>query len=159
MEKGISNRGTTVTALSRTKCRTTDKTLDKESNINNIVKDEILTDNENLPTDAIEGDTNELGLVSVPALPSTRAELPDTTQNLLVSLPIETSIGAELTDTTPILPIESQLDMRETTAMDTDRVSELPITVCCSINLTDISVKLVDGRMVLPTPKIPLEPK
>ena len=108
--------------------------------MNNIVKDEILTDNENLPTDAIEGDTNDLGLVSVPALPSTSTELPDATQNLLVSLPSETSIGAELMDITPILPIESQLDVRETTAMDTDQVSELPITVRCSINLTDISV-------------------
>ena len=133
----------------------TDKTLDKEANNNNIVKDEIVTDNENLPTDTIKSVTDKLGLVSVPPLPSTSAELPDVTQNLLVSLPID----HELMDTTATLQTETQPDTVECIASTADRVGELPITVPCSINLSDISVKLVDGKMILSTPKIPLEPQ
>ena len=137
----------------------TDKTLDKESSNNNIVKEEVQTDNESLPTDMVESAQDELGLIPVPALPSTSAELPDAMQNLLVSLPVEPSTSTELTDATPTLLTETQLDVRDRPAVDTDPVSELPTTVHCSINLTDISVKLVDGRMVLPTAKVPLEPQ
>ena len=127
----------------------TDKTLDKEANANNIVKDEIVTDNKNMPVDPIGSVIDELGLVSVPPLPSTNAELPNATQNLLVSMPID----EELTDATATLQTETE------PASTTDQVSELPVTVHCSINLTDIAAKLVDGKMILPSPKIPLEPQ
>ena len=56
----------------------TDKTLDEEANANNIVKDEVVTDNENLPEELRESVIDELGLVTVPPLPSTSNELPDT---------------------------------------------------------------------------------
>ena len=61
----------------------TDKTLDKEANANNIVKDEVITDNENLPEEPRGSAIDELGLVTVPPLPSTSNELLDATQNLL----------------------------------------------------------------------------
>ena len=46
----------------------------------------------------------------------------------------------------------------EPSTSNTERVSEIPITVPCSINLSDISVKLKDGRLILPKPIVPLEP-
>ena len=58
----------------------TDKMLDKEANANNIVKDEVVTDNENLPEEPRGSVIDELGLVTVPPLPSTSNELPDATQ-------------------------------------------------------------------------------
>ena len=127
----------------------TDKMLDKEANANNIVKDEVVTDNENLPEEPMGSVIDELGLVAVPPLPSTSNELPDATQNLLVSLPVD----EELTDATATLQIETK------PASTTGLVSETPITVQCSINLTDISAQLVDGKLILPPSKIPLEPK
>ena len=127
----------------------TDKTLDEEANANNIVKDEVVTDNENLPEEQRESVIDELGLVSVPPLPSTSNELPDTTQNLLVPLPID----EELTDATAALQTETE------PASTASLVSEKPITVHGSINLTDISGQLVDGKLILPPSKIPLEPK
>ena len=127
----------------------TDKMLDKEANANNIVKDEIVTDNENLPEDPMGSVIDELGLVTVPPLPSTSNELPDTTQNLLVSLPVD----EELTDATATLQTETE------PASTTGLVSERPITVQCSINLTDILAQLVDGKLILPPSKIPLEPQ
>ena len=127
----------------------TDKTLDKEANANNIVKDEVVTDNENLPEELRGSVIDELGLVTVPPLPSTSNELPDATQNLLVSLPVD----EELTDTTAALQTETE------PSNITGLVSERPITVQCSINLTDISGQLVDGKLILPPSKIPLEPQ
>ena len=127
----------------------TDKTLDKETNANNIVKDEVVTDNENLPEEQRESLIDELGLVSVPPLPSTSNELPDATQNLIVSLPID----EELTDATANFQTETE------PASTPSLVSETPITVQCSINLTDISGQLVDGKLILPPSKIPLEPQ
>ena len=121
----------------------TDKTLDTEANNNNIVKDEIVTDNENLPTETTEDVTDELDLVSIQPLPGTSSELLDTTQNSLVSLPIETSADVELMDATATLQTETQPTAIETSTSTTKSVSELPVTVCCSINLPDISVKLV----------------
>ena len=109
----------------------TDKTLDKEANANNIVKDEIVTDNENLPEDPMGSVTDKLGLVSLLPLPSTSYELLHATQNLLVSLPVD----EELTDATSTLQTETE------PASTTGLVSERPITVHCSINLTDISAQ------------------
>ena len=126
----------------------TDKTLDKEANANNIVKDEVVTDNENLPEEPRGSVIDELGLVTVPPLPSTTNELLDATQNLLVSLPVD----KELTDATAALQTETE------PASVIGLVSEIPITVQCSINLTDISGQLVDGKLILPPSKIPLEP-
>ena len=128
---------------------TTDKMLDEEANANNIVKDEVVTDNENLPEEQSESVIDELGLVTMPPLPSTSNELPDTTQNLLVPLPID----EELTDATAALQAETE------PASTTSLVSERPITVQCSINLTDISGQLVDGKLILSPSKIPLEPQ
>ena len=127
----------------------TDKTLDKETNANNIVKDEIVTDNENLPEEPRGSAIDELGLVTVPPLPITSNELPDATQNLLVSLPID----KELTDTTET----QQTEIKPSST--TRQVSERTITIQCSINLTDISGQLVDGKLILPPSKIPLEPQ
>ena len=127
----------------------TDKPLDKEANANNIVKDEVVTDNENLPEELRGSVIDELGLVTVPPLPSTSNELPDATQNLLVSLPVD----EELTDATATL----QTETKPTSVIGL--VSEIPITVQCSINLTDISGQLVDGKLILPPSKIPLEPQ
>ena len=109
----------------------TDKTPDKEANANNIVKDEVVTDNKNLPEEPMGSVIDELGLVAVPPLPSTSNELPDATQNLLVSLPVD----EELMDATATLQIETE------PASTTGLVSETPITVQCSINLTDISAQ------------------
>ena len=95
----------------------TDKTLDKESSNNNIVQEEVQTDNEILPTDTVESAQDELGLIPVPALPSTSAELLDTMQNLLVSLPVEPSTSTELMDATPTLLTETQLDVRDRPAL------------------------------------------
>ena len=127
----------------------TDKTLDKEANANNIVKDEVVTDNENLPEEPRGSVIDELGLVTVPPLPSTSNELLDATQNLLVSLPID----EELTDATAALQTETK------PASVIGLVTEIPITVQCSINLTDISGQLVDGKLILPPSKTPLEPQ
>ena len=127
----------------------TDKTLDKEANANNIVKDEVVTDNENLPEEPRGSVIDELGLVTVPPLPSTSYELPDATQNLLVSLPVD----EELTDATAAPQTETE------PASITGLVSERPITAQCSINLRDISGQLVDGKLILPPSKIPLEPQ
>ena len=127
----------------------TDKMLGKEANANNIVKDEVVTDNENLPEEPRGSVIDELGLVTVPPLPSTSNELPDATQNLLVSLPVD----KELMDATAALQTETE----PTSAIGL--VSEIPSTVQCSINLTDISGQLVDGKLILPPSKIPLEPQ
>ena len=127
----------------------TDKTLDKEANANNIVKDEAVTDNENLPEEPRGSVIDKLGLVTVPPLPSTSNELPDTTQNQLVSLPVD----EELMDATAALQTETE------PASVIGLVSEIPITVQCSINLTDISGQLVDGKLILPPSKVPLEPQ
>ena len=127
----------------------TDKTLDKEANANNIVKDEVVTDNKNLPEEPRGSAIDELGLVTVPPLPSTSNELLDATQNLLVSLPIDKELtDATETPQTEIEPIST-----------TGQVSERTITIQCSINLTDISGQLVDGKLILPPSKIPLEPQ
>ena len=85
----------------------------------------------------------------MPPLPSTSNELPDATQNLLVPLPID----EELTDATAALKAETE------PASTTSLVSERPITVQCSINLTDISGQQVDGKLILHPSKIPLEPQ
>ena len=69
----------------------TEKILDTESNNQNIVKEETTTDNEGAPPATAHNLIDELGLVSIPPLPSTNSELPDATQNLLVPLPIDTT--------------------------------------------------------------------
>ena len=97
-------------------------------------------------------------MVSIPPLPSTDTELPDATQNLIVSLPIETTDDQELMDTTAITQPVTEPTVVEPSTHNMERVSETPITVCCSINLFDISVKLIDGKMILPNPKVPMEP-
>ena len=68
------------------------------------MKDEVVTDNENLPEEPRGSVIDELGLVTVPPLPSTSNELPDATQNLLVSLPVD----EELTDATATLQTETE---------------------------------------------------
>ena len=127
----------------------TEKTLDKEANVSNIVKEEIVTDTENIPENPEGNITDELGLVQVPPLPSTDIELPDATENLLVSLPVDDA----LTDATETVQTETE------PLGATDQVSDLPVTVQCSINLTDIAAELVDGKMLLHSPNIPLGPQ
>ena len=129
-----------------------EKTLDWESNNNNIVKEEVPTDTETNPTAQVTQQDlfGELGLVQVSALPSTDAELPDATQNLLVSLPEDT----DLVFMDAIMAIE-----QETTTTETLTHQEMPVTVPCSINLTDIAANLVDGVLVIPSSQVPLEPK
>ena len=127
----------------------TEKTLDKEANASNIVKEEIVTDTENILENPEGNITNELGLVQIPPLPSMDIELLDATENLLVSLPIDDA----LTDATETVQTEME-------PLDTiDQVSNLPVTVQCSINFIDIAADLVDGKMLLHSPNIPLEPK
>ena len=134
----------------------TEKTLDTESNNRNIIKEETVNDNEGAPPETIRNVTDELGLVSIPPLPSTDTKLLDTTQNLLVSLPIDKIDDQELTDATAATQPISELNVAEPSTSNTEKVSEIPITVCCSINLSDIAVKLKDGKMILPKPKVPL---
>ena len=76
-------------------------------------------------------------------------ELPDATENLLVSLPIDDA----LTEATETVQAESEPLSAK------DQVSYLPVTVQCSINLIDITGDLVDGKMLLHSPNVPLEPK
>ena len=129
-----------------------EKTLDQESNNNNIVKEEVPTDTETNPTaQVIQQDLlGELGLVQVPALPSTDAELQDATQNLLVSLP---------EDTDPVFMDAIMAIEQEATTTEILTHQEMPVTIPCSINLTDIAVNLVDGVLVIPSSQVPLEPK
>ena len=127
----------------------TEKTLDKEANASNIVKEEIVTYTENTQDNPEGNTTDELGLVQIPPLPSTDIELPDTTENLLVSLPIDDA----LTDAMETVQAETE------PLSAIDQVSDLPVTVQCSINLIDIAGDLVDGKMLLHSPGIPLEPK
>ena len=136
----------------------TEKTLDIESKNSNIIKAETVTDNEGAPPETISNVADKLGLVSIPPLPSTDTELPDATQNLIVSLPIEMTDDQELMDATAITQPVTEPAVVEPSTRNTERVSETPITVRCSINLSDISVKLIDGKMILPNPKVPLEP-
>ena len=110
-----------------------------------------------MPTAAPENAIYELELIPVPALPSTSVELQDTMQNLLVSLPVETH--SELTDATRTGESVTQPAEGATTSVEAVTVCELSNTILCPINLTDISVDLVDGRMVLPSSQVPLEPK
>ena len=127
----------------------TEKTLDKEANTSNIVKEEIVMDTENIPENPEGNITEELGLVQIPPLPSMDIELPDATDILLVSLPIDDA----LTDAT-------ETAQAETEPLGTvDQVSNLPVTVQYSINLIDIAADLVDGKMLLHSPNVPLEPK
>ena len=126
--------------------------MEKESNNNNIVKDKVQTDNETVPTEMIESVADELRLIPVPAMPVTSDELLDITQNMLVSLPVEPSTSTKLTDTTSTLVNEPLTAKVDRPAEDITLVSE-PTTT------TDISVKLVDGRMILPTPTVPIEPQ
>ena len=137
----------------------TEKTLDRESNNSNIVKEEVPTDTEAMPTDqaAQEDITDELGLIPVPALPSSSVELLDTMQNLLVSLPVETHM--EFMDTTTTEGHETLSEECDTTSVQATIQCELPKTILCSINLTDISANLVDGVLVIPSSQVPLEPK
>ena len=127
----------------------TEKTLDKEANASNIVKEVIAMDTENIPENPEGNITEELGLVQIPPLPSTDIELPEATENLLVSLPIDEA----LTDATET----AQAEMEPLGTVD--QVSDLPVTVQCSINLIDIATDLVDGKMILHSPNVPLEPK
>ena len=137
----------------------TEKTLDTESKNRNIIKEETVTDNEGAPPATTNNVTDELGLVPIPPLISTDIELPDATQNLLVPLPIDTTDDQELTDATAAIQPVTEPAVAEPSTSNTERVSEIPITVRCSINLSDIAVKLKDGKMVLPKPKVPLEPQ
>ena len=136
----------------------TEKILDTESNNQNIVKEETTTDNEGAPLTTAHNLINELGLVSIPPLPSINSELPDATQNLLVPLPIDTTEDQELVDAMTAFVAVTEPTVTEPSTINTAKVSENPITVPCSINLSDIAVKLKDGRLILPRPTVPLEP-
>ena len=136
----------------------TEKTLDTESNNQNIMKEEPVTDNESAPPATTSNVIDELGLVSIPPLPSTNVELPDATQNLLVPLPIDTIDDQELVDATAAIQPVIEPAVPEPRTSNVERVSEIPITVPCSINLSDISVKLKDGKLILPNSIVPLEP-
>ena len=80
--------------------------------------------------------------MSIPPLPSTNVELPDATQNLLVPLPIDTIDDQELVDAMAAIQPVIEPAVPEPSTSNVERVSEIPITVPCSINLSDISVKL-----------------
>ena len=132
--------------------------MDTESNNQNIIKEETVTDNEGAPTATTNNVTDELGLLLIPPLPSTDIKLLDATQNLLVPLPIDTTDDQELMDATATIQSVTEPAVAEPSTSNTERVSEIPVTVPCSINLSDIAVKLKDGKMILPKPKVPLEP-
>ena len=136
----------------------TEKTLDTESNNQNIIKEETVTDNEGAPPATTSNVIDELGLVSIPPLPSTNVKLLDATQNLLVPLPIDTIDDQELVDATAAIQPVIEPAVPEPSTSNVERVSEIPITVPCSINLSDISVKLKDGKLILPKSIVPLEP-
>ena len=97
-------------------------------------------------------------MVSIPPLTSSNIELPDATQNLLVPLPIDTADDQELADATAAIEPITEPDATEPSTSNTDRVSEIPITIPCSINLSDIAAKLQGGKLILPKPRVPLEP-
>ena len=136
----------------------TEKILDTESNNQNIIKEETVTDNEGAPPATTNTVIDELGLVSIPPLPSTNIELLDATQNLLVPLPIDTADDQELADATATIQPVTEPAVTEPSTSNTERVSEIPITIPCSINLSDIAAKLKDGKLILPKPRVPLEP-
>ena len=97
-------------------------------------------------------------MVSIPPLPSTNIELPDAMQNLLVPLRIDTTDDQEIADATAAFEPVTEPTVTEPSTSNTVKVSEKPITVLCSINLSDIAVKLKDGKLILPRPTVPLEP-
>ena len=134
-----------------------EKILDTESNNQNIIKEETVTDNEGAPPVTTNNVIDELGLVSIPPLPSTNIELLDATQNLLVPLPIDTADDQELVDTTATIQPVTEPVVTEPSTSNTERVSEIPITIPCSINLSDIAAELKDGKLILPKPIVPLE--
>ena len=98
-----------------------EKILDTESNNQNIIKEETVTDNEGAPPATTNNVIDELGLVSIPPLPSTNIKLPDATQNLLVSLPIDTTDDQELADATAAIQPVSEPAVTEPSASNTER--------------------------------------
>ena len=136
----------------------TEKILDTESNNQNNIKEETVTDNEGAPLTTTNNVIDELGLVSIPPLQNTNIELPDATQNFLVPLPIDTTDDQELADATAAIQPVTEPAVTEPGTSNTERVREIPITIPCSINLSDIAAKLKDGKLILPKPTVPLEP-
>ena len=126
----------------------TEQVLDKESNEGNKIKTE--------PTRG-DGETAEQNIepLITPNIPVVADNFPDATQNLLVPLPPDTEL--DFTDATLNTQTgEQPVPANETVPPSVQR--EQMHTIPCSISLYDISVQLVDGRMVTPSSHVPLEP-
>ena len=126
-----------------------EQVLNRESNDSNKIKTEP-TSVDDVPV------TTGIDPPVIPNIPSASDEFPDATQNLLVPLPPDTYLN--FTDAT------SNIVNIEQPAPTVDHVSTVPprevtSTIPCSISLSDISIKLVDGRMIIPTSQVPLEPE
>ena len=126
----------------------TEKVLDKESNEGNKIKEE--------PTTG-EGEMAAQHTIPpiTPNIPVVVDNFPHATQNLLVPLPPGTEL--DFTDATLNVQTGEQPDPAVETEPSTVQIEQRQ-TIPCSISLNDISVQLVDGRMVIPSSHVPLEP-
>ena len=116
----------------------TEQVLDKESNEGNKIKEEPVTG---------EGEMTEQNIIPpiTPNIPVIADNFLDATQNLLVPLPPDTELDF----------MDATLDAQ---TGEQSELAEQRQTIPCSISLSDISMQLVDGRMVLPSSHVPLEP-
>ena len=126
----------------------TEQVLDKESTEGNKIKEE--------PTPG-EGETAAQNIEPpfTPNIPVVVDNFLDATQNLLVPLPPDTEL--DFTDAT----LNAETGEQPVPATEIEPLSverEQMHTIPCSISLNDISVQLVDGRMVIPSSHVPLEP-
>ena len=127
----------------------TEQVLVRETNENNKIKTE-----PTIAEDEPAATVNEPPILT--STPGMIDEFPDATQNLLVSLPPDTELN--FTDATfNIVDNEQPIPMAGPvpTIPPTEPISTIP----CSISLSDISVQIVDGRMIIPTSQVPLEPE
>ena len=139
----------------------TEKTLDEETNNSNIIKVEPMTDDE-VHTDTGTNAPNITSSTATSLMPSTNDELPDAMQNLLVPLPLDTELN--FMDATTTFPDSNQpVTMNDSSTLaplsQVPQPSKSPVTIPCSIPLTDILMDLVDGKMIISTSQVPLEPE
>ena len=125
-----------------------EQVLDKESNEGNKIKEEPIVGEDGTVVRNIIPEIT-------PNIQIPTDNLPDATQNLLVPLPPDTEL--DFTDATLHAQNEGQ-PVLETEGEPSTVQREQRQTIPCSISLNDISVKLVDGRMVIPSSCVPLEP-
>ena len=123
------------------------------------MKEEVPTDTETMPTDQVtqENITDELGLIQVPALPNTSVEL--RTQCKMYWCHYQWRPPQNLWMQQWPKNMKTLVEECKTTIGQAVTQCELPKTIPCSINLTDISANLVDGVLVVPLSQVPLEPK